>query len=106
MGVKDKVLQRWIEALGPKPASIERIVLFGSRARGTARPDSDYDLALVVSQRDRRLVDRCYDAVVDVLLETGRLVSLKIFTSSEFARLSAMKTPFTQRILAEGIEIG
>ena len=25
---------------------IERVVLFGSRARGDARPDSDYDVAL------------------------------------------------------------
>jgi predicted nucleotidyltransferase len=31
------------QAYGPR---LERIVLFGSRARGEARPDSDYDVAV------------------------------------------------------------
>jgi predicted nucleotidyltransferase len=34
--------------LGQDP-EIERVVLFGSRARGTARPDSDLDLLLIVA---------------------------------------------------------
>jgi predicted nucleotidyltransferase len=42
---------------------IERIVLFGSRARGDARPDSDYDVALFLTDLNdcwtevRRVVD-------------------------------------------------
>jgi predicted nucleotidyltransferase len=31
---------------------IERIVLFGSRARGDHQPDSDFDLAIVVSAQE------------------------------------------------------
>ena len=30
---------------------IERIVLYGSRARGDARPDSDYDVAVFLKAR-------------------------------------------------------
>jgi predicted nucleotidyltransferase len=41
-----EIIRRLVEALGP-----ERIYLFGSRARGDAQPDSDYDLLLVVSER-------------------------------------------------------
>jgi len=33
------------------PPSVKRIVLFGSRAMGSARPDSDYDVAIFVSDR-------------------------------------------------------
>src|SRR5215471_13769906 len=38
---------------------VEKLILFGSRARGEARPDSDYDVAVVVRDlSDRRRVRR------------------------------------------------
>ena len=85
---------------------IKRIVLFGSRAKGTERPDSDYDLLLVVTQKDDELVDVLYEAVMDVLLAHGRLVSLKIFQEKEFARLQALQSPFMQHVEREGILVG
>jgi len=42
---------RLLSALAPR-----RIILFGSRARGTAQPASDYDI-LVVAQTDRPFDD-------------------------------------------------
>jgi len=82
------------------------VILFGSRARGTHRVDSDYDLLLVVSKKDNRLVDALYEAVMNVLLAHGRLVSLKIFEQDEFDHLQALQTPFMERILAEGVTVG
>ncbi|MGO8801135.1 MAG: nucleotidyltransferase domain-containing protein [Roseiarcus sp.] len=43
----DPVLSRFRAALDEAYGErIERVVLFGSRARGDARPDSDYDVAV------------------------------------------------------------
>jgi len=39
-----EITRRIVEALAP-----ERIYLFGSRARGDARPDSDWDVLVVVA---------------------------------------------------------
>ena len=40
------------------PGKVTQVVLFGSRARGDARPDSDYDVAVFVRNlHDRRSVD-------------------------------------------------
>ena len=76
------------------------------RCRDDWRPDSDYDILLVLDRRDRPVVDGLYEAVLDVLLDEGRLLSLKIFSESEFSSLKAMKTPFVQNVLREGIKIG
>jgi len=50
--------------------------------------------------------DKLYDAVMDILLKTGRLVSLKIFKKSVFDKLRRLETPFMQHIMSEGIKIG
>jgi len=84
---------------------IRRLILFGSRARGDAAADSDYDLLVVVDQKSAELREALYDAVLDTLLESGRLVSLKIFTSSEFERLNRLGTPFMERVHREGIPL-
>ncbi|GIW55118.1 MAG: hypothetical protein KatS3mg082_1522 [Nitrospiraceae bacterium] len=102
----DPILTEFLGKIASVRPQIKRIVLFGSRARGTHRPDSDYDLLLVVSKKDAALLDVLYDAVMDVLLEHGRLVSLKVFPEQEFARLQALQTPFMEHVSQEGILIG
>src|SRR5262245_2172158 len=52
---------------------IERVVLYGSRARGDARPDSDYDVAVFLKDlTDRWLeVRRIVDIELKIRIETG-----------------------------------
>ena len=47
---------------------VDRAVLFGSRAKGTHKPGSDIDLALVGEHLDWRTIGRIYDALDDLLL--------------------------------------
>jgi predicted nucleotidyltransferase len=50
MASSDPVLTRLRNALSEKYGDrIERVVLYGSRARGEARPDSDYDIAVFLN---------------------------------------------------------
>jgi predicted nucleotidyltransferase len=102
----DTVLQDFLEKIAPVRFQIRRIILFGSRARGTHQFDSDYDLLLVVPKKDAKLLDQLYEAVMDVLLAHGRLVSLKFFEEQEFNRLQGLQTPFMKHIEGEGIALG
>ena len=105
--MEDPIIQQFLSGSRFLGSKLKSLYLFGSRARGTERPDSDYDLLLVVSKDFRHAdKDRLYDIVMDVLLESGRLISLKIFKQETFKRLCDMGTPFTSAVLAEGIKIG
>lgn len=103
----DLVVDKFINKIECIREKIESIYFFGSRTRGDEKPDSDYDILLVVND-DFTLADKSklYDAVIDILLEISRLISLKIFKGKEFKKLCDMKTPFTQNILKEGIKVG
>jgi predicted nucleotidyltransferase len=109
---KDPVIRRFLMLIsrskknGSPLSKIKEIYLFGSRCRDDWRPDSDYDILIILKQRDRGLKSRLYDIVMDILLDTGRLISLKIFTESEFNRLKLIPTPFIENVLKEGIRLG
>ena len=79
--------------------------LFGWRARGDHRPDSDYERLIVVGRRDAVLLGALYEAVTGILLAHGRLV-LKIIDSRELARLQALGAPIATRVAAEGVPLG
>ncbi len=103
---QDVVIQDFLRGIATVRPQIHRLILFGSRARGTHAFAADYDVLLVVSKKDDRLLDTLYESVMDVLLAHGRLVSLKVFEEREFARLQGLKTPFMTHIADEGIPLG
>src|SRR5436190_5833828 len=47
----NEAIQRFVDELAADPA-VRGVILFGSHARGNARPDSDADLAILV-ERDQ-----------------------------------------------------
>lgn len=76
------------EAYGGRVA---RIVLFGSRARGDARPDSDYDVGLFL--HDLRSFDREARALAeietDLLIATGAVVNALPLPAEAYAERTA-----------------
>jgi predicted nucleotidyltransferase len=100
----DPVVREFAEAVRAKIGPhVQRIVLFGSRARGAAEEGSDYDMAVVVTHRDRDIEERVLDAAVEMLDRYDALVSAHVFTPEdwEFERL----TPLGLNISKEGVLI-
>jgi predicted nucleotidyltransferase len=104
--MQNTVITKFLEAISGLNGMVKEIYLFGSRSCNNWRPDSDYDILIVVEKKERGIISSLYDAVIDILLSTGRLISLKIFTVSEYNRLKSVPTPFMSKVLNEGIRIG
>jgi len=65
---------------------LDRVVLFGSRARGDFRLESDYDVAVFLREIDGFWdeVRRLADMTTDILIDTGAVISAKPFRSDAY----------------------
>ena len=82
------------------------IILFGSEARGDARPDSDIDL-LVLLSGDKKSVDREAEFFGPLCLlegETGISISPKIYLKKDWENRPFV-TPFYLNVMREGIAL-
>ncbi len=82
MAATDQKLQRIIEILKAEFCP-ERIFLFGSRARGDYRANSDYDLVLIGGVADIPKVERMQKAS-DLLYPLGVTADVFFYTKEEF----------------------
>jgi len=91
-----EVVQRLVQAYQP-----ERIYLFGSKARGQAGPDSDYDLMVVVPENappHRRRSRLAYES----LWGTGVAADVLVWTSKAFENRLHLKASLPSTIVEEG----
>ena len=102
--MNDPVLDNFCAALrGAYGDRIERIVLYGSRARGDARPDSDYDIALFLHDLADAWgeVGRLANFSVETLDDTGGLVHALPFQAGAWRDQS----PLMHEMRREGIDL-
>jgi predicted nucleotidyltransferase len=82
------------------------VYLYGSRARGDNRDNSDWDI-LVIASKEKVTVDYELDLrepVVDIELETGESISLLVYSRSEWENKMPF-SPLFSNINKEGIKI-
>jgi predicted nucleotidyltransferase len=100
----DPVLKRLRAALDQVYGErIERVVLFGSRARGDAHEDSDYDVAVFLRGMTDRFaeMDRLADLGTDILNETGEFVHAMPYRAGSYDE----RTPLMLAVRSEGIDL-
>jgi len=104
--IKRELVDR-IKAAG----KIDNILLFGSAANGTAGPDSDIDLIVVL---DRDTMPGSYRERSTNYLQISRAIrtiekqhpiDLLVYTRPEFEMIKSSGSLFVRRVLREGIEL-
>lgn len=86
------VLRTLAETLGGIP-EVDRVILFGSRARGDARERSDIDLAIEAPRADAHAWSR----IVETIDEARTLLTFDV------VRLERSAPDFRAQILLEGV---
>lgn len=103
MGEYNKELLQEINRLILEKDITAKIYLYGSRARGSAREDSDWDI-LILLNRDTitpEIEHEITDPLYDLEFETGEVISPMIYSEKEwFTKYSI--TPFYKNVMKEG----
>ena len=90
------------QALGPRLIELK---LFGSKARGDDRPDSDIDVLAIVTSDDWHIRDKVYDVATDILLQANVCISPKVISKSRFDQLCREGTSFIHNVSKDAIAI-
>jgi predicted nucleotidyltransferase len=97
-GLVRDIVRRIVDTAQP-----EKVILFGSQARGTSRPDSDFDI-LVIKQSDEPRYRRSaplYAALADLPVE----VEVMVYTPEEVEEWSEVPQAFITTAVREGTTI-
>jgi predicted nucleotidyltransferase len=100
----DPILQRFKAALDEIYGDqIDRVVLFGSRARGDARDDSDYDVAVFLKSLPdhRKEIKRLANLRVNFLDDTGAFFDTKPYPTTSYRD----RTPLMHEIRRDGLDL-
>jgi predicted nucleotidyltransferase len=82
---------------------IERVVLYGSRARGDDKPDSDYDIAVFIKDPSS-FYDECgrlAAITTDILEDTGAVISATPFPAGAYRE----RTGFMHELRIDGLDL-
>jgi predicted nucleotidyltransferase len=102
MADQQNMLQRIKKIILDKDPSA-KVFLYGSRARGTVKPDSDWDI-LILLNKDKITVDierNVTYPLYDLEFETGEVISPIVYSEKEWNSKHRI-TPFYSNVMKEG----
>jgi uncharacterized protein len=102
--------QTWLDAFRRVldkrfPGLVADLIIFGSKARGDARPDSDLDVLLVIGEGDWRVKDALALPGYDLAIGTDVVPSILVYTVDEWNWLREQKSVFREAVERDGLSV-
>jgi uncharacterized protein len=95
------LIRDYVNAIDP----MADVILYGSRARGDERPDSDWDILILTNCASNLATERKFrNKLYDLELETGEAFSVFVYSKDDWQNKQRI-TPFYQNVLQEGLRI-
>ena len=79
--------------------------IFGSRARGDAREDSDLDVFIKVTDLDRSLREKIHDLAWEVGFKYDRVISTLVVTEAQIQAGALGASPLLFKVMEEGVVV-
>jgi len=103
MGTDNTILDKIKKSIHSSDPNAEAY-LFGSRARGNNRPDSDWDILILVDNKKvtNEIDDIFREKINDIELETSQAISVFIYPK-EYWKGTLKFSPLYDAVMKEGI---
>lgn len=102
---KKEILRKIIQVVD-KTAPDAEVYLYGSRAKGTAKKLSDWDLLILLNNTriSFELETKFMDEFYELELESGEIISPLIYSKNDWYSIYAV-TPLFENIKREGVRL-
>jgi len=100
--ITSKIVQAAKDCLGSK---LEKVILYGSYARGDYDAQSDVDIMILADiprEEANRVWDQIWDITGDIALEYGVMVSIHVKDSDTFYKF-INDLPFYSNVMKDGV---
>ncbi len=81
------------------------VILFGSRIRGQAQPDSDLDLAIVFDETDPNICQAVRYLAVEIGLKFNLYLSTRVWSQAHWRQLEQLQTGLYRNLQQEGLKV-
>lgn len=102
--LSDSILKELSETLKKELGnSIKDLILFGSRARGEAYPESDYDVLVLVDKETKELEEKIFNISGEIGWEYNAIIIPFVYEKNYYERRKY--NPLFMNIRKEGVHI-